>query len=344
MSAGLRRDLVSMEPPVTSTTTEHPYQRLGPDTVLDALEALGYACDGRLLPLNSYENRVYRVDLEGGERVVVKFYRPERWSDEAIQEEHDFAAELVDHEIPVVAPLAFDGATLRRHAGFRYAVYPNRGGRAPELDRTEHREWLGRFLGRIHTVAEARDFQYRPRLDMNSLGRDSRNYLLAEGWLPGHLREAYESLSGHLLEGIEACYQRAGDIAELRLHGDCHPGNILWTDAGPHFVDLDDCRTGPAVQDLWMLATGDRAEMTEALADVIDGYEEFREFDRRELNLVEALRTLRMMHYAAWLARRWSDPAFPAAFPWFGGDRYWEDHVLALREQLAALSEPALVV
>ena len=330
--------------PGAAGAPEHPYARLGPDTVLDALEALGYVCDGRLLPLNSYENRVYRVDLEGGDRVVVKFYRPERWSDAGIEEEHEFAAELAAHEIPVVAPLSFGDRTLLHHAGFRYAVYPNRGGRPPELDREEHRQWLGRFLGRIHTVGEVRPFHHRPRLDPDTFGRQSREYLLEHGWLPGHLREAYASLSAHLLEGIDACFQRAGDIEVLRLHGDCHPGNILWTGEGPHFVDLDDCRTGPAVQDLWMLATGDRAEMTEALCDIVDGYEEFREFDRRELHLVEALRTLRMMHYAAWLARRWSDPAFPAAFPWFGTDRYWEDHVLSLREQLGALSEPALVV
>ncbi|KAB7623691.1 serine/threonine protein kinase [Alkalilimnicola sp. S0819] len=325
-------------------TAEHPYQALSPDCVLDAVESLGYLSDGRVLALNSYENRVYQVGLEGAQPLVVKFYRPERWRDEQIREEHAFAEALQGHEIPVVAPLRVGGETLHEHAGFRYACYPRRGGRGPELDLPEHREWLGRFLGRIHAVGAARPFEHRPTLSMADMGEASRQYLLEGDWLPAHILEAYESLSRDVLDGIARGFERAGDVAELRLHGDCHPGNILWTDEGPHFVDLDDCRQGPAVQDLWMLLSGDRAEMSLQLSDIVEAYEEFHDFDRRELHLIEALRSLRMMHYAAWLARRWHDPAFPLAFPWFNGTRYWEDHVLALREQLALLDEPPLVI
>lgn len=324
----------------------HPYAALDPETVLTAVEGLGLTINGRLLALNSYENRVYQVGIDGGaEPVVVKFYRPGRWSDQSILEEHAFAAELTDHEIPVVAPLAFAGATLHYHRGFRYAAFPRRGGRSPELDDPDCRERLGRFLGRIHAVGASRAFVHRPTLGIADYGEAPRRYLLEHGFIPAHLVSAYETLSRDLLESIRRCYNRAGAIGSLRLHGDCHPGNILWTEAGgPHFVDLDDCLCGPAIQDLWMLLSGSRAEMALQLSDLLEGYEDFYELDRRELSLVEALRTLRMMNYAAWLARRWSDPAFPLAFPWFGSNRYWEDHVLALREQAAALDEPPLVV
>lgn len=322
----------------------HPYQALGPEIVLTAVERLGLTTNGRLLALNSYENRVYQVGVDGSEPVVVKFYRPGRWSDQAILEEHGFAAELAELEIPVVAPLAYKGVTLHHHHGFRYALFPRRGGRSPELEDPDCRERLGRYLGRIHAVGATRSFTNRPNLGIANYGEEPRRYLLAEGLLPAHLETAYATLSRDLLQAVRGCYDRLGAIAYLRLHGDCHRGNILWTDAGPHFVDLDDCLMGPAIQDLWMLLSGERAEMAQQLSDLLQGYEDFHPFNRQELRLVEALRTLRMMHYAAWLARRWSDPAFPLAFPWFGSDRYWEEHVLSLREQAAALDEPPLEV
>ena len=321
------------------------YADLNPDLILDAVESKGFVSDGHLLALNSYENRVYQVGIGERQYLVAKFYRPGRWDDAAILEEHSFAAELVEAEIPVVAPLADDnGETLFRYGGFRFALYPRRGGRWPDLDNPDHLEWLGRFLGRIHAVGAIRPFAHRPTLDIDNLGTQSYRYLLEGGFIPAHIELAYRTLAEDLLAAVAAAYERAGAVAAIRLHGDCHPGNILWTDAGPHFVDLDDCRTGPAVQDMWMLLSGDRQAMGLQLSELIAGYELFRDFDRRELLLIEALRTLRMLHYAAWLARRWNDPAFPLAFPWFNTPRYWEDHVLQLREQAAALQEPALTI
>jgi Ser/Thr protein kinase RdoA (MazF antagonist) len=321
------------------------YADLSPDLILDAVETKGFVTNGHLLALNSYENRVYQIGLEDRRYLVAKFYRPGRWEDAAILEEHAFAQELVDVEIPVVAPLADDhGNTLFAHAGFRFALYPRRGGRWPDLDNPDNLEWLGRYLGRIHAVGGIKPFTHRPTLDTDSLGTQSYRYLLEGGFIPTHIELAYRTLAEDLLTAVDAAYQRAGDVAHIRLHGDCHPGNILWTDEGPHFVDLDDCRMGPAVQDMWMLLSGDRQEMGLQLSEIVAGYELFRDFDRRELLLIEALRTLRMLHYAAWLARRWEDPAFPQAFPWFNTSRYWEEHVLQLREQAAALQEPALVI
>jgi Ser/Thr protein kinase RdoA (MazF antagonist) len=319
-----------------------PYANLTPDRVLDSLESVGLRGDGRLLALNSYENRVYQIYLEDAPPVIAKFYRPQRWSDPAILEEHEFTCELAEREIPVVAPMALAGRTLHEFEGFRFAVYPRRGGRVPELDDRRTLEWIGRFVGRIHAVGAIRPFAHRPALDVASFGEEPRDYLLGHGWIPPELTEAYSSVANMALEGVHRCYERAGPVAALRLHGDCHAGNVLWTDDGPHFVDFDDCRTGPAVQDLWMLLSGERADMARQLGDVVGGYEDFRELDPRELHLVEALRTLRLIHYAAWLARRWSDPAFPAAFPWFNTQRYWQDRILELREQIAAMEEPPL--
>jgi len=300
-------------------------------------------CDGRLLALNSYENRVFQVGLEDAEPVVVKFYRPGRWSDEAILEEHAFAFELDALEIPVVPPLCGPGsASLHRFGGFRFAVFPRRGGHPPELESPEHLQWLGRLIGRIHAVGAVRRFRHRPVLDLESFGHASRRHLLASPMLLPEMRAAWESISAAVLERAAAAFERAGEFARIRLHGDCHPGNILWTDHGPHFVDLDDCRSGPAMQDLWMLLSGDRESMTVQLGHVLAGYTEFRDFDPAELHLVEALRSLRMLHHSAWLARRWDDPAFPQAFPWFGGARYWEQQVVALREQLELMDEPPL--
>jgi Ser/Thr protein kinase RdoA (MazF antagonist) len=320
-----------------------PYAGLTPDRVLDALESVGIVGDGRLLALNSYENRVYQVWQDEGPRVVAKFYRPQRWTDAQILEEHAFVAELAERDIPVVAalPLA-GGATLHAFGGFRFAVYPQHGGRAPELEDRATLEWMGRFIGRMHALGAVRPFRERPALDVESFGEEPRAWLLAHGFLPEDLRPAYETVVAQALDGVRRCMARAGDVRTLRLHGDCHAGNVLWTDAGPHFVDFDDCRSGPAVQDLWMLLSGERPDMTRQLAAVLAGYEGFCDFDRRELHLVEALRTLRLVHYAAWLARRWDDPAFPAAFPWFNTHRYWQDRILELREQIALMDEPPL--
>jgi Ser/Thr protein kinase RdoA (MazF antagonist) len=325
-----------------------PYAGLTPDAVLDTLASVGLHGDGRLLGLNSYENRVYQVWLEADSAtevpgsIVAKFYRPARWSDAQILEDHAFTLELAEREIPVVAPLAINGRTLHESGGFRFAVYPRRGGRTPELEDPDTLEWMGRFIGRIHAVGATKPFAVRPVLDIASFGREPRDWLLAHDFIPTDLLEAWKSVVELALAGAARCYERAGDVRGIRLHGDCHAGNVLWTDDGPHFVDFDDCRTGPAVQDLWMLLSGDRASMTRQLSDVLAGYEDFCEFDPRELHLVEALRTLRLIHYSAWLARRWDDPAFPAAFPWFNTQRYWQDRVLELREQVALMDEEPL--
>ncbi len=319
-----------------------PYADLTPDLVLDAVENLGFPVDGRLLALNSYENRVYQVGVEDAQPLIAKFYRPGRWSDDAIAEEHAFTLALAEAEIPAVPPLVIAGLTLHAFGGYRLSLTPRRGGRAPAIDDETVLEWIGRFIGRIHALGAAEPFRHRPTLDIESFGDEPRAYLLAGGWIPADLAEAYESVSAHALEGVRRCFERAGDVGLLRLHGDCHVGNMLWTDAGPHFVDFDDARMGPAVQDLWMLLSGDRREMSNQLAHVLSGYEDFREFDLRELHLVEALRTLRLIHYSAWIARRWDDPAFPAAFTWFGTQRYWQDRVLELREQIAAMEEGPL--
>ena len=329
-----------MSPP---ESTPHPYDALTPDLLLDALETTGLHCDGCLLALNSYENRVYQVGIEDGPPVIAKFYRPARWSRAAILEEHDFAWELAEREIPVVAPLRdAEGNSLHAHGGFLFAVYPRQGGRWPDLDRREQRVWMGRFLGRLHGVGRIRPFAHRPTLDVRSFGREPRDFLLGSGILPDYLEAAYRSLVDELLATIRRRFEACGPVQNIRLHGDCHPGNILWTDQGPHFVDLDDCRMGPAVQDLWMLLSGDRAEMGEQLGALLEGYEDFCDFDYRQLGLIEPLRTLRIIHYAGWLASRADDPAFQQAFPWFYGPRYWEEHILSLREQAAALDEPVL--
>ncbi|MGE5027976.1 MAG: serine/threonine protein kinase [Betaproteobacteria bacterium] len=321
------------------------YQDLTPDRLLNAVESIGFRCDGRLLALNSYENRVYQVGIEDGPPLVVKFYRPQRWSDEAILEEHAFTLELAEREIPVVAPLADSASrTLHEFEGFRFALYPRRPGRAPELDDPDTLAWMGRFIGRIHAVGSIRPFAHRPALTVESFGDESFHYLMEHGFIPPDLEATYRSVVEDVLGRVRASFARAGEVPMIRLHGDCHPGNVLWTDDGPHFVDFDDCRMGPAIQDLWMLLSGDRAAMNIQLLDVIEGYREFHDFHPRELHLVEALRTLRMIHYSAWLARRWDDPAFPASFPWFNTQRYWQDQILALREQAALLDEPPLTL
>jgi len=320
----------------------HAYAELTPDLALDALDSAGFPASGELLALNSYENRVFRMGLDDGGRVVAKFYRPKRWSDAQILEEHAFTQELADADLPVVAPFIRDGTTLFEHAGFHFAVYPVQGGRPPDFEQDDTLVRMGRLLGRIHAVGRRATFKFRPALDIASFGEASRDTLA--GWLPPDLEPAWDSVVAHALEQVRHCYTRAGRIATLRLHGDCHAGNVLWTDDGPHFVDFDDCRTGPAIQDLWMLLSGEREQQQEQMLAVLEGYEDFMEFDPAELHLVEALRTLRLLHYAAWLARRWDDPAFPAAFPWFNTPHDWQARILQLREQIALMDEPPLAV
>ena len=316
---------------------EHPYASLTPDVVLDAVAAAGLAPDGRLLGLNSYENRVYQVWLEDNSAVVAKFYRPGRWSDAQIDEEHAFARELAEREVPVVAP-----SHSLHHAGFRVAIYPRRGGRPPELGDPKQLEWIGRFIGRIHAVGATKKFASRPTLDAQSFGHEQRAWLLEHDFIPPDLLEAWKAVTAQALSSIDESFQRTGTLRHIRLHGDCHPGNIMWTDDGPHFVDLDDARMGPAIQDLWMLLSGDRAAITLQMGDVLRGYRDFMQLDRREIALIEPLRTLRLLNYSAWIARRWDDPAFPSAFPWFNTQRYWQDRILELREQIALMSEEPL--
>jgi Ser/Thr protein kinase RdoA (MazF antagonist) len=318
------------------------FLNLEPAQILGALEDLGYHCDGRLLTLNSYENRVYQVGIEDEKPVVAKFYRPGRWSDEAILEEHQFALDLAATDIPVVPPLEREGTTLHHAGPFRVSVSPNKGGRSPDLDDTDLMRQLGRLIARIHLVGETASFSHRPYLDIDTYGVRSSEYLLDAEFIPAEMTDVYEGIVEHVLDSIEDCYERAGDVREIRLHGDFHPGNVLVAGEQLHIVDLDDTRTGPAVQDLWMFLSGDRAEQTPQLDTLLEGYVEFRSFDARELHLIEALRSLRILHYAAWLARRWEDPAFKTAFPWFNTRKYWDEHILALREQLALMQEEPL--
>ncbi len=318
------------------------YLNLEPNDILAALEDVGFRCDGRFLTLNSYENRVYQVGIEDARPVVAKFYRPGRWTDQAIFEEHAFSAELEALGIPVVAPLEIDGNTLHRSQDFRFSVSPCRGGRAPDLDDSALMEQLGRLVARIHLAGAEKSFAHRPHIDVETFGIQSADFLLDEQFIPDEMADVYDGLVEHLLDGIEACYERAGGISEIRLHGDFHPGNVLVNGEVLHIVDLDDARTGPAVQDLWMFLSGDRNEQTPQLETLLKGYRDFRDFDARELHVVEALRTLRLMYYAAWLARRWDDPAFKVAFPWFDTARYWDEHILTLREQLALMQEGPL--
>ncbi|MDP3282333.1 MAG: serine/threonine protein kinase [Nitrosomonas sp.] len=319
------------------------FSLLTPDCVMNALDSLGCHSDGRLLALNSYENRVYQVGMEEGLPLVAKFYRPGRWTNEAILEEHAFVQELAEREIPVVPALVLGGKTLHTFEGFRFAVFPKHGGRAPEFDDRNTLEWMGRFLGRIHAIGALKPFQHRPTLDIASFGVEPLDFLMINNFIPADLDIAYRSVAEQALAGVHLCFERAGKhIKTLRLHGDCHAGNVLWTDSGPHFVDFDDSRMGPAVQDLWMLLSGERTDMVRQLNDVLAGYEDFCDFDANEVHLIEALRTLRLIHYSAWLAQRWNDPAFKQAFPWFNTQRYWQERILELREQIALMDEPLL--
>jgi Ser/Thr protein kinase RdoA (MazF antagonist) len=338
---------------------EVPYARLSPDVILTAVESVGFECDGSIIALASYENRVYQLGTPEG-FIVAKFYRPGRWSDDAILEEHRFALQLAGEDIPVVPPIVVhavhagagaadgdgneDGVTLHEHEGYRFALFERRGGRWPELSTPDERVFMGRVIGRMHAFGALEPFRHRATLAVETLGWESVEALQQSGFIPEHMKDSYTSIATDVLDAVERRFDDAGDYRALRIHGDCHPGNVLWTGGGPHFVDLDDCVNGPAVQDLWLFLSGSRDDMALELADLLEGYQQFRDFDYRELHLVEALRSLRIIHYAAWLARRWQDPAFPRAFPWFAEPKYWEDHVLALREQRAALDEPPLAV
>ncbi len=326
----------------TMTENPHPFSTLTPAFIMDAVESQGFVCDCRTLALNSYENRVYQVGIEEGEPLVAKFYRPGRWSDGQIAEEHDFCAELAAHELPVVAPWRnADGRSLFCHEGFRFALYPRQGGRAPEFDNLDNLLILGRFLGRMHRIGAVAPFVQRPVLDSRSFGHESVE-LIRDRFIPPELRESYTAVTAMLLEAVDAIMAEAGEVRYLRTHGDCHAGNILWRGDAPHFVDFDDARMAPAVQDLWMMLSGDRPRKLAQLDSLLEGYTEFNEFDPRELRLVEPLRALRVLHYSAWLARRWEDPIFPATFPWFNTPRYWNDQIIELREQVAAMAEPPL--
>ncbi len=323
-------------------TVEHAYAHLTPEVVIDAVESQGFYCDGRQLALNSYENRVYQVGIEDSTPIIAKFYRPERWSDAQILEEHLFSAELANSEVSAVDPMLNEQQqSLFEYNGFRFALYRRQGGHAPELDNFDHLLSLGRVLGRMHARGAVSKFEHRPAISIESYAIESRDFLLDNNFIPRSLQESYSTLANHLIDQARACFARV-EYHNIRLHGDCHPGNILWRDDAPHFVDFDDARSGPAIQDLWMLMSGDRQQQTGQLSEILEGYQEFCDFNYAEISLIEALRTLRIMHYSAWLARRWSDPAFPMNFPWFNTERYWAEHILELREQFSLLQEAPL--
>jgi Ser/Thr protein kinase RdoA (MazF antagonist) len=321
-----------------------PFASLTPDAVLNAGEAVGLEPDGRLFALNSYENRVYRLGRIDSDAVILKFYRAERWSDQQILEEHAFAAELAALEIPVAPPLVLQGKTLHHHGEFRLAAFPLCAGGAPELDQAGARELLGRTLARIHAVGALRQFRYRPTLERTMLGVKSRETMLRSALLPNHMREQYAQISAALLEGIEDAFAAAAPVSLIRLHGDCHLGNILWQQRGPLLVDLDDCLNGPRIQDLWMFLSGNEDEQRKQWSDIAQGYRQFGSIDFRELRLIEPLRALRMLNHAAWVAARWQDPAFPRAFPWAAEARFWEGYVGDLNQQCELLGAPPMLV
>ncbi|QOL26193.1 serine/threonine protein kinase [Thalassotalea sp. LPB0316] len=315
------------------------FSSLSPDVMLDAIEQLGIFVESGLLPLNSYENRVYQFHDEDKIKYVTKFYRPQRWSIEQIQEEHDFALELEAQELPIVAPLVIDGQSLFEHQGYHFALYPCRGGRIFEVDNLDQLEWMGRFIGRIHAISQKSAFVHRPAFNSQEFLLDAQQTILTSEFVPLSLKTAFETILAQVIELASAQFKPSNFI---RLHGDCHAGNILWTDDGPHFVDLDDCRMGPAIQDLWMMLSGDRQQQLLQLDTLLCGYEEFNSFDNSQLALIESLRTMRVVNYMAWLCKRWQDPAFPRNFPWFNTEKYWEQQILMLKEQMSALQQPPL--
>jgi len=322
--------------------SSHPFTNLTPDVVMDAVESVGYRCDARILQLNSYENRVYQIGIEDGEPVIGKFYRPDRWTDKQILEEHTFTQELFDNEVSAVAPLVIaNESTLAECANFRFALYPRRGGRAPALDSLDNLEILGRHVARIHAIGGEQTFELRPNISVQDYGHASRSFLIENDFIPAELRPAYDSVTEFLLKELDDIFESTPYMS-IRLHGDCHMGNVLWRDEMPHFVDFDDARNGPAIQDLWMMLSGEREDQQQQVMRIIRGYRDFCHFNPAQLRLIEPLRTLRMMYHAAWIARRWDDPAFPMAFTFFNTERYWSEHILELREQWSKLSEPTL--
>ncbi|PIX59552.1 MAG: serine/threonine protein kinase [Lysobacterales bacterium CG_4_10_14_3_um_filter_64_11] len=326
-----------------TTSSGRPYAGLDPQRVIQAIESLGLHCDGRVLALNSYENRVFRVGIEDAAPRVVKFYRPARWSDAAIIEEHAFTAELAENGVSVVPPEALHGQTLHHDRDLRFALFALHGGHAPELGRADTLRTLGLSLGRMHALGARTPFVHRPALSIERFGEEPVDTLLDGDWLPPELEANFEILAEAVLDQVQSAFERVEPVATIRLHGDCHPGNILWRGEQAHFVDLDDCMNGPAVQDLWMLLSGSSDEQSQQLRWLLEGYEVFAPFNSRELGLIEALRSLRLLHFNAWIARRWHDPAFPAAFPWFAEPRHWEQVIGQLQEQLALLQEPTLL-
>jgi Ser/Thr protein kinase RdoA (MazF antagonist) len=326
----------------TGADGPQPFAELAPEVVLEAAAAAGLDPDGRLFALNSYENRVYQIGAGQG-LLVLKFYRPGRWSDAQIDEEHAFTHELAAAELPVAAPLVLGGATLCRYREFRFAAFPWMRGHAPELDAPEARQILGRALARLHQIGATRPFQVRPRIDVERLGWQARAQVRDSVLLADALRERYAAISGALLERVSEAFSAAAEVRAIRVHGDCHLGNLLWNEHGPVFVDLDDCAMGARMQDLWMMISGSPAEQQRQWADLLEGYQQFATLDLRELQLIEPLRGLRMLHHAAWVSHRWRDPAFPRAFPWFGEARYWEGYLRDLTEQIEAIDDPPLL-
>jgi len=316
-----------------------PYKNLSPDLILNAVESVGFRCTGSMLALNSYENRVYQIGIEDSPPLIAKFYRPQRWSDADILEEHQFSLELMEQELPVVAPwMADNQATLHNYSNYRFALFPRWGGRALELDSLDQLEWMGRFIGRLHAVSACRSFQHRRSLDVQEYGYKAYQFLLENAFVPADLKKEYSRVIETALKQIDERFQQVGAIHAIRLHGDMHAGNVLWNDAGPHIVDLDDCMMGPAIQDIWMLLSGDSYQIGIQLERILQGYRKFHDFNSCEIPLIEALRTLRMLHHSAWLARRWEDPAFPLNFPWFNTRHYWQEQLLHMEEQSNLLS------
>lgn len=317
-----------------------PYANLDPNLILSAIESLDYRCSGNLSALNSFENRVYQIGIEDDAPLIAKFYRPHRWSDAAILEEHQFTLELLERDLPVVAPLvASNGNTLHYFQDYRFALFPRQGGKPLELDNLEHLEWMGRLLGRLHAVGEQRPFQTRLYLNVQTYGHEPYQYLLQHDFIPQDVKHNYCLAVTRLLEKVAFIFEQVGEIKQLRLHGDCHAGNVLWNHNGPIVVDFDDCLMGPAIQDLWMLLSGTSQEVAIQKNRIMDGYEEFNDFNYREFKLIEPLRALRMIHYAGWLAKRWEDPAFPINFPWFNTPRYWQDQLFHFNEQIVLLDQ-----
>ena len=334
----------------TNTHSIEDYSKLDPDTVINAVESKGFSSDARILALNSYENRVYQVGIDDQDPIIAKFYRPGRWSDKQILEEHQFSQALCDLDIPAIPPLRIDERdnqqnqqSLFNFQGYRFSLYKRRGGRAPELTDMDHLYWLGKLMGRIHAVGQTSSFKFRPTLSIESFINRPFNYILEHNFMPELFRSSYKAIVNDILKHVESLYQQSQPNL-IRLHGDCHAGNILWTDNGPHFVDFDDSRNGPAIQDLWMLLSGERHDQEMQLREILEGYQEFCDFDPQQINLIEALRSMRIIHYAGWLAKRWEDPAFPRAFPWFNTESFWGEHILQLKEQLALLQEPPLQI